>query len=71
LVTAALCWAIWITRNKITFDRYILKSPVVIVFSMCLFLLYWAGLYYLEEAEAIRGGANKLMAKAAELARQT
>jgi hypothetical protein len=38
---------------------------------MCSFLLYWAGLYDPEDADMIRGVAKKLMAKAAELARQT
>jgi hypothetical protein len=71
LITAALCWAIWTTRNKVTFDEYILKTPVVIVFLMCLFLLYWEGLYDPEDADVIRGGAKKLVAKAVELARQT
>jgi hypothetical protein len=33
--------------------------------------LYWAGLYDREDVEVIRGGANKLMAKAAELTRHT
>jgi hypothetical protein len=58
LITVALCWAIWTTRTNVTFDGYILKSPMVIVFSMCLFLLYWACLYDPEDADVIRGGAK-------------
>jgi hypothetical protein len=40
---ASVCWAIWNVRNRITFDKYILKSPSVITFYSISLLLYWAG----------------------------
>jgi hypothetical protein len=33
----ALCWAIWVTRNEVTIDDYVVEG----VFTMCSFLLYW------------------------------
>jgi hypothetical protein len=44
---------------------------MVIILSMCLFLLYWAGLYGSKDAESLKAGARRLMIKAAELARQS
>jgi hypothetical protein len=41
---AAMCWAIWTLRNKLTFEHYVLQNPVEIVFTVCSFLLHWTGL---------------------------
>lgn len=60
LVIAAVCWSIWITRNKVTFEGYKLMSPVTVVFTVCGFLKYWAGLYSEEERGAIVAGAEQL-----------
>jgi hypothetical protein len=38
---AVVCWSIRAMRNKVTFD---MRSPMESVFTMCSFLLYWAGL---------------------------
>jgi hypothetical protein len=43
---------------------------MVTIFSMCAFLWYWAGLYG-DKADEVRGGANQLMRKVAEMARMT
>ena len=67
LILAAACWAIWTTRNLITFDRKVVRSPMVCVYTMCGFLCYWAGLYGDEEAGKIKGGAEQMMRKAARL----
>jgi hypothetical protein len=45
LLLSAVCWAIWIVRNQITFDRKVVRSPMITIFAMCAFLRYWAGLY--------------------------
>jgi hypothetical protein len=37
LLTTAIFWSIWITRNKITFEGYKLQNPVGIVFTACFF----------------------------------
>lgn len=36
---AAVAWALWNCRNKVTFDKYVLHSPFEIVFAACSFLL--------------------------------
>jgi hypothetical protein len=51
--------------------KYAIKSPEVILFTICSFLTYWAGLYKAEDAEKIRGGVKKLITMAADLARKT
>lgn len=53
---AAVTWAIWLARNKATFEKQLIKSPSEIVFSACSFLLYWAGLQPVEEAARLRQG---------------
>jgi len=41
---AAVCWAIWRTRNSVCFDKKRIKSPTEIVCMICSFLIYWAGM---------------------------
>jgi hypothetical protein len=41
---ASVCWAIWNTRNRVTFDKYTLKSPSVISFFSISLLVYQEGL---------------------------
>jgi hypothetical protein len=70
LLTTAIFWSIWITRNKITFEGYKLQNPVGIVFTACFFFLkYWASLYKEEDAGKVKVVAQMLMSKAAEMAR--
>jgi hypothetical protein len=64
---SAVFWSIWITRNKVTFDEFILKSPVTIIFTVCSIFKYWAGLYQDEDKQAIHAGVDQPRKKAAEL----
>ena len=68
LLLAAVCWAVWMTRNRITFENLRVRSPLVTVFYMCSLLYYWAGLFGDEDGALIRGGADDLMRKASQLA---
>jgi hypothetical protein len=70
LILSVVCWAIWIIRNQITFDKKVARSPMVTVFATCAFLRYWAGLYGEENKSKIVAGANQMMRKASELASQ-
>ena len=70
LIMSAVCWAIWTTRNKITFEGYKLRSPISIVFTVCSFLKYWAGMYKAEDKMAICMGADYLIQKTMVVARQ-
>jgi hypothetical protein len=31
---AAICWAIWVTRNKVTFDGYVLRTSIETMIAM-------------------------------------
>jgi hypothetical protein len=62
LILDVVCWSIWTIRNKITFEKFILRSHVVIFFTVCSFLKHWAGLYG-DEKEAIHVGDDQLVNK--------
>jgi hypothetical protein len=70
LILSAVYWAIWIVRNQITFDKKVVRSPMIMVFVMCAFLRYWAGLYNEVDKGKIVAGADQMMRKASELASQ-
>jgi hypothetical protein len=64
---AAVCWSIWTVRNKATFENHVVKSPVEAVFTICSFLLYWAGLQVGDDKDKLVDGARKLMKLAASV----
>jgi hypothetical protein len=41
---SAVCWEIWKTRNKVTFEKHKMRTPCEIMFLASSFLMYWAGL---------------------------
>jgi hypothetical protein len=65
---SVVCWSICTIRNKITFEQFILRSPVTIIFTVYSFLKHWAGLYGDEEKGANFAGADQLKRKASEVA---
>ena len=65
LLLAAVCWGIWVVRNKITFEKTVVCSPMITFVSICSFLQYWAGLYGAEDGELIKNGARQLLLQAA------
>jgi hypothetical protein len=70
---AALCWAIWKTRNNACFEGKLISSPMGLICYMCAFLRYWAGLQGENDREMLMEGASRLQrgAMAAhEMARQ-
>jgi hypothetical protein len=44
-VVAAVSWVTWTTRNSICFDKKDFRNPCDIIFSACVFMRYWSGLY--------------------------
>ena len=70
VVVAALCWSMWVTRNKVTFEDYVVRSPFEVIFTMCSFLLYWSGLQGGDNRDKLAEGPKKLMKLAADLARE-
>jgi hypothetical protein len=57
-------WAIWKCRNKVCFEKKLLKNPSVILHSACSFMCYWAGLHSTGSQEMINSGVD-LMVKTA------
>jgi hypothetical protein len=57
---AALCWAIWKTRNNACFEGKLISSPVGLICYMCAFLRYWAGLQGEKDKEMLLEGASRL-----------
>jgi hypothetical protein len=66
---AVICWAIWKTRNKVTFDKHKMRTPCEVMFLSSAFLMYWAGLQKEQGREKLQFGAAKMMEKAAGLLR--
>uniref|UniRef100_A0A453DET1 Uncharacterized protein n=1 Tax=Aegilops tauschii subsp. strangulata TaxID=200361 RepID=A0A453DET1_AEGTS len=56
----AVTWAIWLARNRATFEKKMIKSPFEIVFTAVSFLLYWAGLQAGEDVKQLRAGAQMI-----------
>jgi hypothetical protein len=57
---AALCWAIWKTRNKACFKGKLISSLVSLIYYMCSFHHYWAGLQTGNDKELLLEGASRL-----------
>uniref|UniRef100_A0A453P103 Uncharacterized protein n=1 Tax=Aegilops tauschii subsp. strangulata TaxID=200361 RepID=A0A453P103_AEGTS len=64
---AATCWAIWLARNRATFEKKQIKTPFEIVFSLCSFLLYWTCLQQGDAARELRTGAEMINASTMQL----
>ena len=58
---AAICWAIWKTRNKACFEGKLLKNPASIICYACVLMDYWAGLFMEIDKEALIAGANTML----------
>jgi hypothetical protein len=61
VLIAAICWVTWSVRNKVTFEKHILRSPSEIIFYSVSLLLYWTGLQKEADKDQLAGGAKKLM----------
>jgi hypothetical protein len=58
---AAICWAIWKSRNKACFDGKLIKNPTEILTHACAFMNYWAGLYASDFQEKLMDGVKVLL----------
>jgi hypothetical protein len=67
LLLAAICWGIWNIRNKITFEKAIVRSPLVTIAMICSLLHYWAGLFGREDGGRIKMGADQMLQRASAL----
>ena len=67
---AAVCWAIWRSRNAVCFENKRVKSPTEIVCMICSFLTYWAGLLTEEWKHQAAQGAEAVKTAAIFFHRQ-
>jgi hypothetical protein len=58
---------IWNIRNKITFEKAIVRSPLVTIAMICSLLHYWAGLFGREDGGRIKLGADQMLQRASAL----
>ena len=59
---AAICWAVWKTHNRACFEGKLINSPVELIHYAGVFMKYWAGLHNSVDQEALRAGAEALIA---------
>lgn len=67
LGVAAICWAIWKSRNKAVFENKAVKSPLEIICYACALMIFWSGLFAEDEKEQLIEGANTMLRVAKEL----
>ena len=58
---AAICWALWTTRNDSCFEKKAIRSPTKIVCSASSFIKYWAGPQTGRNKEELEAGAAALL----------
>jgi len=64
---AAICWAIWKSRNRAVFYKKLIKSPLEIVCHACALMIYWSGLYAELDQDQLVEGANTMLRVAKEI----
>jgi hypothetical protein len=61
---AAFCWAIWLARNNVCFEKKKIRSPTEIICSASAFLKYWARLQKEVGKTMLEAGAEALKSAA-------
>ena len=64
---AAICWAIWKTRNRSCFQGKKVKHPAELVMYACSFMQFWAGLYKQDYQAQMVEGINTLLSMASRI----
>jgi hypothetical protein len=67
IIITAVCWAIWNVRNKITFEKHVMKSPSEISYFAVALILYWTVLQKVEDKDCLISGADKMAQAAASI----
>jgi len=67
---AAICWAIWKSRNRACFDKKMVKNPIEILIQACAYMKYWTGLYKTEFQEKLLEGVQMLISCAYRVMQQ-
>lgn len=58
---AGICWAIWKARNKVCFDKKLIKHPAEILCHACAFLNFWTCLHKTDFQAQIAEGIKILL----------
>jgi hypothetical protein len=66
---AAICWATCKVRNHTNFDKKPIKSSMDVLFFVCVFLQYWAGLYTEGMWPLIKAGVETLLSTVTKVAK--
>jgi hypothetical protein len=64
---AAVCWAIWLARNKLCFEKKNIKNPAELVFSAGMLMRYWSGLYPGDAQEVIETGVPAMISAVVQI----
>ncbi|KAF7098958.1 hypothetical protein CFC21_100649 [Triticum aestivum] len=64
---ASLCWAMRNCCNRTTFELKKLGSPFNVIYVVCGYITYWAGLMMGEDREAMERGAKMLRINASNM----
>uniref|UniRef100_A0A8I6WM13 Reverse transcriptase zinc-binding domain-containing protein n=1 Tax=Hordeum vulgare subsp. vulgare TaxID=112509 RepID=A0A8I6WM13_HORVV len=64
---AAVCWSIWLARNRATFEKKFINTPFEIAFTTSAFLDYWTGMQKPEMTDNVKKGAQLLKRSAAQM----
>jgi hypothetical protein len=64
---AAVRWAIWTARNKVCFNKILIKNCYELIFSACLFMCYWAWLFASDDQGMIQAGVETMMKMSTEM----
>jgi hypothetical protein len=67
VIIAAVCWAIWNVRNKITFEKHVPRSPSEITYFAVALTVYWVGLQKADDKKSMIGGAEKMVQAASSI----
>jgi hypothetical protein len=68
---AVICWSIWKARNMACFEKKLIKNPNEVIFSACLFMQFWAGLFKGDMYEKVKPGVDMLMKTALNVGRKS
>jgi hypothetical protein len=67
---AAVCWALWTTRNKFTIEHIFPSKPADCLYKLCMFLQQWRSLTKTEDRDNFDLLLSKIRASASSLSRQ-
>ena len=58
---STVCWGIWATHNEVNFDGHVVLFIIEIIFTVCAFVLFSAGLLREGDNVALQGGVCLLL----------